>query len=79
MTEIEHRSAVATYRGAVIELVHSGAPFGDIEDAIDELAELNTDDKAALWLLAFSLRDPAGQQLDARTAATCVLTPAGAR
>ena len=61
------------------ELVESEAPFGDIEDAIDELGDLNIDDKAALWLLAFSLRDPAGNQLDARTAATRVLTPAGAR
>ena len=79
MTEIEHRAATATYRGAVIELVESEAPFGDIEDAIDQLADLSIDDKAALWLLAFSLRDPAGHQLDARTAATCVLQPAGAR
>ncbi len=79
MTETQYRPATATYRGAVIELVESEAPFGDIEDAIDELADLNIDDKAALWLLAFSLRDPAGHQLDARTAATCVLTPAGAR
>ena len=79
MTGIKHRPATATYRGAVIELVQSEAPFGDIEDAIDELADLSIDDKAALWLLAFSLRDPAGHQLDARTAAICLLTPAGAR
>ena len=79
MTEAEHRPATATHRGAVLELVQSGAPFGDIEDAIDELADLSIDEKAALWLLAFSLRDPAWHQLDERTAATCVLTPAGAR
>jgi hypothetical protein len=43
-----------------------GEPFGDVEDAIDDVADLTTDQKAALWLFAFSLRDPSQQQLDAR-------------
>lgn len=30
------------------------------------MIELTQDEKAALWLFAFSLRDPAEQQLDAR-------------
>jgi hypothetical protein len=33
---------------------------------VDASAELGMHEKAALWLFAFSLRDPAEQQLDAR-------------
>ena len=63
----EQRPAMASYREAVTELIELGEPFGDVEDAIDELSDLTIDEKAALWLLAFSLRDPAGDELDART------------
>ena len=41
-------------------------PFGAVEDAIDDVADLTTDQKAALWLFAFSLRAPSEQQRDAR-------------
>ena len=58
---------LASYRDAVEDQIKAGDPFGDVEDSIDAVAELNTDEKAALWLFAFSLRDPAVQQLDART------------
>ena len=54
------------YRDAVAELIKAGEPFGDVEDAIEEVSHLTTDQKAALWLVAFSLRDPTEQQLDAR-------------
>ena len=60
------RTPLATYRDVVSELVETGWPFGDVEDVIDELAELSHGEKAALWLFAFSLRDRAEQQLDAR-------------
>jgi hypothetical protein len=60
------RPALASYRDRVAELIRGGEPFGDVEDAIDEVADLTTDQKAALWLFAFSLRDPYEQQLDAR-------------
>jgi hypothetical protein len=60
------RSALAGYRDTVTELIKAGEPFGDVEDAIDEVADLTIEQKAALWLLAFSLRDPSEQQLDAR-------------
>jgi hypothetical protein len=60
------RAPLANYRDAVTELVDGGELFGDVEDAIDEVAELTEDEKAALWLFAFSLRDRAEQQLDAR-------------
>ena len=60
------RRALASYRDAVAELMRGGELFGDVEDAIDEVAGLTQDQKAALWLFAFSLRDPTEQQLDAR-------------
>ena len=58
--------ALVSYRDAVTELVKAGEPFAVIEDAIDEVADLSTEEKAALWLFAFSLRDRDEQQRDAR-------------
>jgi hypothetical protein len=58
--------ALASYRDVVRDLIGAGEPFGDVEDAIDDVPDLTMDQKAALWLFAFSLRDPAEQQLDAR-------------
>jgi hypothetical protein len=49
----------------VEEMMQRGIAFGDVEDAI-EAAELLSDQKAALWLLAWSLRSPARQRQDAR-------------
>jgi hypothetical protein len=66
MSGTHGRSALASYRDAVTELVRAGESFGDVEDAIDHVPDLTTDQKAALWLLAFSLRDPSAQQLGAR-------------
>jgi hypothetical protein len=60
------RHDLAGYRDEVTELIKDGEPFGDVEAAIDEVADLTTDQKAALWLFAFSLRDRASQQRDAR-------------
>jgi hypothetical protein len=54
------------YRDVVAELMETGETFGDVEDAIDEVLGLTHDQKAALWLFAFSLRDRKEQQLDAR-------------
>jgi hypothetical protein len=59
-------SRLASYRNAVAELMRSGERFDAVEDSIDELVDLNLDERAALWLFAFSLRDPAEQQLDAQ-------------
>lgn len=61
-----HTPSLARYRDAVTELMEMGETFGDVEDAIDEVAELTQDQKAALWLFAFSLRDRKDQELDAR-------------
>jgi hypothetical protein len=59
-------TVLASYRDVVAEQIKAGEPFGEVEDSIDRVAELTTDQKAALWLFAFSLRDPAEQQLAAR-------------
>jgi hypothetical protein len=58
-------SALADYRDAVTELVRARQPFGDIEEAIEDATDLTMNEKAAVWLLAFSLRDHADQQRDA--------------
>jgi hypothetical protein len=60
------RPALACYRDEVEGLIRGGESFGRVEDAIDEVVDLSLDQKAALWLFAFSLRDQAEQQLDAR-------------
>lgn len=46
-------------------MIREGTSFALVEDAIDatEFSQLH---KAALWLLAWSLRDPAVQRQDAR-------------
>jgi hypothetical protein len=54
------------YRDDVTNRVRAGEPFGEVEDAI-ELADVTQDQKAALWLFAFSLRDRGDQERDART------------
>jgi hypothetical protein len=46
-------------------MLDEGTPFARVEDAIDA-AEFSQLYKAALWLLAWSLRDPAIQRRDAR-------------
>jgi hypothetical protein len=62
-----HRiTALATHCDVVAEAIKGGEPFGDVEDQIDASADLSDDQKAALWLFAFSLRDASDQRLDAR-------------
>jgi hypothetical protein len=46
-------------------MIDRGTSFARVEDAIDA-AEFSQLHKAALWLLAWSLRDPAIQRHDAR-------------
>lgn len=57
-------------------MMQQGMPFACVEDLIDG-ARLSRDHKAALWLLAWSLRDPALQHQDARL--TLDLVSAGSR
>jgi hypothetical protein len=72
------RAPLSSYRDAVTELLDAGERFGDVEDAIEDVGGLSQDEKAALWLFAFSLRDPAEQQLDTR-AHLAALDSGGAR
>jgi len=58
--------ALASYRDTVTALMEAGEPFGDVENAIDERPDLTENAKAALWLLAFSMRDPGDQLRDAQ-------------
>jgi len=46
-------------------MMEQGTAFSDVEDVIDA-SELSTVHKAALWLLAWSLRDTEHQRQDAR-------------
>ena len=48
--------AYNTYRDGVVTLMEAGEPFDDVEEAIEH-ADLDQDEKAALWLFAFSSRD----------------------
>ena len=66
MSGTHRRRTLSSYRDAIAELFRQGEQFGDVEDAIDEVSHLTQDEKAALWLFAFSLRPPAEQELDAR-------------
>ena len=67
MSGTQGKPTLVVHRDAVTELIESGERFGDVEEAIDELAELTLDEKAALWLFAFSLRDREEQQRAARS------------
>jgi hypothetical protein len=66
MSGTQRRRGLASYRDTVAEQMNAGEAFGEIEDSIDQLAGVTMNEKAALWLYAFSLRDPAEQQLAAR-------------
>ena len=66
MRGTQRERTLTGYRDVVAELIKGGEPFGDVEDAIDEVADLTMEQKAALWLFAFSLRDRCEQQRDAR-------------
>ena len=66
MSGTHARPALACYQDEVEELIRGGESFGGVEDAIAKVVDLSQDQKAALWLFAFSLRDQAEQQLDAR-------------
>ena len=49
----------------VEDMMGQGMPFECVEDLVDG-ARLSGDHKAALWVLAWSLRDPVFQRRDAR-------------
>jgi hypothetical protein len=57
--------------GQVEAMMERGTAFSDVEEAIDA-SELSTVQKAALWLLAWSLRDAEDQREDARVTLVAV-------
>jgi hypothetical protein len=56
--------ALARCRDEVTGRMEQGHPFDEVEGAID-LADVTEDQKAALWLMAFAMRDQGEQQQDA--------------
>ena len=58
MSGTQHTPALVSYRDTVAELVGAGEPFGDVEQAIDGIADLTTDQKAALWLFGLLATRP---------------------
>jgi hypothetical protein len=58
------RPGLAEHRDEIVDRMAAGEPFGVVEEAI-ELADVTEDQKAALWLLAFSMRDRHDQRRDA--------------
>jgi hypothetical protein len=58
VSETDAAPAIAGYREAVRAQLEAGEAFGEVESAIDEIGELSEDQKAALWLFAFSKREP---------------------
>jgi hypothetical protein len=54
-------------------MMEQGTTFSDVEDVIDA-SELTTVHKAAVWLLAWSLRDVEEQRQDARLTLAAVGT-----
>lgn len=77
MSGTHARLALASFQDTVTELIREGAPFGDVEDAINAHTGLTEAQKAALWLFAWSLRDQSEQQRDARAHLTAVQVAAG--
>jgi hypothetical protein len=49
--------SLGDHRDVVQSMMAAGAPFGDVETFVNEAAALDQDEKAALWLLAWSLRE----------------------
>jgi hypothetical protein len=58
---------VAEYQTRIERLALASRPFGEIETEIDE-APLSGDQKAALWLLAWSYQDRRAQRRIAQEA-----------
>jgi cytochrome c-type biogenesis protein CcmH/NrfG len=61
-----HISPTLGYHQDVVEgMMNASEPFGEVETFINEAAALDHDEKAALWLLAWSLRGAGVQRREA--------------
>jgi hypothetical protein len=70
------RLAWTHYQDEVEGLMAANVPFAQVEDAINN-TDLADDAKSALWLLAWSLREPSIQQEDARLTLAMIATHEG--
>jgi hypothetical protein len=59
------RPTLGYHRDVVNGMMDAGEPFGEVETFINEAAALDQEEKAALWLLAWSLRDAWVQRREA--------------
>lgn len=66
MGETYADAGLAGARDAITGPVQAGEPLGAVEDTIDEGTDLTQNAKAALWLLAFSMRPPEDELRDAQ-------------
>jgi alkylhydroperoxidase family enzyme len=64
MSPTKHE-CIADSRDEVERMMSVGESFGAIETMIDE-AQLNEEEKAALWLFAWSMRDKREQRRETR-------------
>jgi hypothetical protein len=53
------------YKDVVEGMMDASEPFGKVEDFIDQARALNGNQKAALWLLAWSMRSNPVQRREA--------------
>jgi hypothetical protein len=61
-----HARPTLDYHQDVVEgMIDASEPFGEVETFINGAAALDEDEKAALWLLAWSLRDAWVQRREA--------------
>jgi hypothetical protein len=65
MTHPEALQPVELYQREVERMAEVETPFGEVEDRINA-ADLATDEKAALWMLAWSMLAPSTQEAEAR-------------
>jgi hypothetical protein len=66
-----HTAPTLGYHQDVVEgMMNAREPFGEVETFIDEATALDLGEKAALWLLAWSLREGWIQQREAQAMLT---------
>ena len=59
------RPTLGYHQDVIKGMMDASDPFGDVEIFINEAVALDQDEKAALWLLAWSLRDTWTQRREA--------------
>jgi hypothetical protein len=59
------RPTLGYHHDMVKGMMDASEPFGEVETFINEATALDQDEKAALWLLAWSSRDPWTQRREA--------------